>query len=312
MFTPNSRMDATTTRTRSKGKRPTKGLAALTMAGSLTMVLAATASPPATALPTPSESPKSAAAPKLKPSGESKTSRRPKASGKSTSSRKLAAAPTPTPTTTEAPTPTPSATATATATSDATVSSTTASTPTRTPHLRLPTLAELASRKCTPGSFFTINSFRPKNFFIPRTQTIDGPGGSVTASVRRQHRVYFEVEFELEKNLEKQREAQVTKDKLLDIFRRLVRLRNNMNPLIAEEHIVEVGHEYTHPITDGMYGHLWYRVFGYRLGFTQWFRVSSCGVHRVTAGVASVPARVEGWKYWETEHPTFQGHRIWK
>lgn len=124
--------------------------------------------------------------------------------------------------------------------------------------------------------------------------------------------MYFEVEFELEKNLEKQREAQVTKDKLLDIFRRLVRLRNNLNPLIAEEHIVDVGHEYTHPITDGMYGHLWYRVFGYRLGFTQWFRVSSCGVHRVSAGVASVPARVEGWKYWETEHPTFQGHRIWK
>ncbi|GAA4227977.1 hypothetical protein GCM10023075_32070 [Streptosporangium album] len=124
--------------------------------------------------------------------------------------------------------------------------------------------------------------------------------------------MYFEIEFEREKNLEKQKEDQVTKDKLLEIFRRRFQLRNNLNPLISEEHIVDAGHQYTHTITDGMYGHLWYRVFGYRVGFTQWFRVSTCGVRKVTAGIASIPARVEGWKYWETKHPVFRGHRIWK
>ena len=93
--------------------------------------------------------------------------------------------------------------------------------------------------------------------------------------------------------------------------RRLFRIRDMDSPLLAEEYIVETGHQYTQPITAGMYGNMWYRVFGYRLGFTAWRRVSTCDAFKITAGIANVPSRVEGWKYWETKYPMFRGHRLW-
>ena len=89
--------------------------------------------------------------------------------------------------------------------------------------------------------------------------------------------------------------------------RRLFRIRDMDSPLLAEEYIVETGHQYTQPITAGMYGNMWYRVFGYRLGFTAWRRVTTCDAFKITAGIANVPARVEGWKYWETKYPMFEG-----
>ncbi|OUC96023.1 hypothetical protein, partial [Streptosporangium minutum] len=54
----------------------------------------------------------------------------------------------------------------------------------------------------SPRNFFRFHDFEPRNFFVPRTHFIDGPGGSMTATVRRQHRVYFEVEIEREKGSE--------------------------------------------------------------------------------------------------------------
>ncbi|MGJ6962863.1 hypothetical protein ACSDR0_13230 [Streptosporangium sp. G11] len=83
-----------------------------------------------------------------------------------------------------------------------------------------------------------------------------------------------------------------------------------VNPLLAEEYIVETGHEYVQEITDGKYGNMWYRVFGYRVGFSAWREVYSCRVHKIAAGVASIPARVEGWRYWETDHPMYKGRRL--
>ncbi|MFJ2032847.1 hypothetical protein [Streptosporangium sp. NPDC087985] len=163
-----------------------------------------------------------------------------------------------------------------------------------------PSLREEAAKMCRPKFFFRINSFKPRNFFVPRTHFIDGPGGTMTATVKRQHRVYFEIELEKEKQIE------ISKDALLR------RLKNNFNPLVAEELIVETGHDYAQQITPGMYGNMWYRVFGYRVGFSAWRRVSDCGSHKVTTGIASVPARVEGWKYWETKHPMYKGRPLSK
>lgn len=161
-----------------------------------------------------------------------------------------------------------------------------------------PSLAEQARGKCRPRSFFRFHSFRPKNFFVPRTRFIDGPGGTMAASVVRQHRVYAEMELEREKVSE------------IETGKLIRQLRNDVNPLLAEEHIVETGHEYTREISDGMYGNLWYRVFGYRVSFTAWRQVYNCRVRKVTAGIANIPARVEGWRYWETRHPMFGGRRL--
>lgn len=159
-------------------------------------------------------------------------------------------------------------------------------------------LLEQARRKCKPRSFFRFHSFRPRNFFVPRTRFIDGPGGTMTVSVTRQHRVYAEME------IERERIGEIDRDELIR------QLRNLVNPLLAEEYIVETGHEYAREITDGKYGNMWYRVFGYRVGFSAWRELYSCRVRKVAAGVANVPARVEGWRYWETDHPMYKGRRL--
>ena len=163
-----------------------------------------------------------------------------------------------------------------------------------------PTLLDQAHKKCTPRSFFRFHSFRPRNFFVPRTRFIDGPGGTMTVSVVRQHRVYAELEVDREKISE------------IDRGELIRQLRNLVGPLLAEEYIVETGHEYVQEITDGKYGNMWYRVFGYRVGFSAWRQVYNCRVRKITAGVANVPARVEGWRYWETDHPKYKGRRLSK
>ncbi|MFI6883544.1 hypothetical protein [Streptosporangium canum] len=189
-----------------------------------------------------------------------------------------------------------------------------------------------ADRKCSPRNFFRFHDFEPRNFFVPRTHFIDGPGGSMTATVRRQHRVYFEVEIEREKNSEINRDRAGTRSRTtttttapnaagtttadanttsaVDTKNLIRRLRNNVNPLLAEELIVEAGHDYTQTISDGMYGNMWYRVFGYRVGFSQWRELTDCSRHKVVTGIASVPARVEGWRYWETKHPMYKGRKL--
>ncbi|MBB5130810.1 hypothetical protein HNP84_000498 [Thermocatellispora tengchongensis] len=153
-------------------------------------------------------------------------------------------------------------------------------------------------KRCRPDFFVKLDDLSPMNFFIPRTRFIDGPGGTITATVERETRVYAEIEIEREQQPELTRR---------DIIRRF---RLMINPLLAEEHVVRAGHQYTHEISKGKYGNLWYRVFGYRVGFTAWRQLGTCRLHRVTSGVASVPARVEGWKYWETDHPVFRGRRL--
>ncbi|GAA3424112.1 hypothetical protein ACWDUI_20700 [Streptosporangium sandarakinum] len=220
---------------------------------------------------------------------------------------------TPTPSVSETPSAAPSAAATPSASASATATSFAVSRSVVSPSPRpgRPHLRRGWDDICRPRFLFRIDQFHPRNFFLARTHFIDGPGGSVTATVTRQHRVYYEVEFEREKIQHRLRALEITRGPRLDREEVLRLIRNNLNPLIAEEYIVEAGHEYTHEISDDMYGHLWYRVFGYRVGFSAWFRTSTCRFHKVVAGIANVPARVEGWKYWETSRPVFHGHVLW-
>jgi hypothetical protein len=285
MSTPNSRMDSAGTRTRPKDGRSYKGMATLTLAGSLSVTLAATLSTSAVAS-----------------QHDTSASLKRQASTPIVSGLQLP----PTPPPTVSPAPSPTASPTASSTSQAT------STATLNRHRRL----------CKPKIFFKFHYAYPRNFFVPRTRFIDGPGGEMNVSVNRQHRVYSEIELEHEFNPEVERRKDLTDERevtagdvvtranVVRSARRLFRIRDMDSPLLAEEYIVETGHQYTQPITKGMYGNMWYRVFGYRLGFTAWRRVTTCETHRVTAGIANVPARVEGWKYWETKHPMFRGRRL--
>lgn len=167
--------------------------------------------------------------------------------------------------------------------------------------------------RCSPHLFFKVHSLSPRNFFLPRTNFVDGPGGTVTASVTREHEVRAFLETENER-----RRAVSTNEPLTLVepitTREVVHEMRRMGlPHLEERHMVFTGHEYSREITKGMYGHLWYRVFGYRIGWSAWQVMGTCRDVRVASGFANIPARVEGWRYWETKYPTFKHRRLpWK
>ncbi|MEU7002858.1 hypothetical protein [Nonomuraea sp. NPDC046570] len=154
--------------------------------------------------------------------------------------------------------------------------------------------------RCSPRFFYKVHRLSPRNFFIPRTRYIDGPGGEMTVSITREHEVLAFLETE------KERTRQRTKGDLVRSLRQLG------IPHLEERHMVFSGHDYTRTITKGKYGNMWYRVFGYRIGYSTWRVLGTCRRVRVGTGIANVPARVEGWRYWETDHPIFRGRRIFR
>ncbi|MEV4160700.1 hypothetical protein [Nonomuraea dietziae] len=153
-------------------------------------------------------------------------------------------------------------------------------------------------RRCKPRLFYKIHRLSPRNFFVPRTRFIDGPGGSMTASVERESEVLAYVETGSE------RERSLTTGDLVRSLRRAG------VPHLEQRHMVLAGHSYTREISKGMYGNMWYRVFGYRIGWSSWSVLGSCRHIKVASGIANVPARVEGWRYWETKHPQYKGRRL--
>ncbi|GAA1702763.1 hypothetical protein [Nonomuraea bangladeshensis] len=157
---------------------------------------------------------------------------------------------------------------------------------------------------CTPRIFFKRGHISPRNFFLPRTRYTDGPGGSMTVSVTREHEVLAFLETEKE---------WVRTSNPIEPGEVIRALRKNGIPHLEERHMVFTGHEYTREISDGMYGNMWYRVFGYRIGWSAWSVLSTCRHVEIASGIANVPARFEGWKYWESKHPSYKGRRLpWK
>lgn len=171
---------------------------------------------------------------------------------------------------------------------------------------------EDGGRNCRPHTFWRIHQMSPRNFYVPRTRYIDGPGGSITVSVTREHEVtaFLEAENEKQKTLSK------TFDKELgttpDTKTVVASIRRLGLPHLEERHKVFTGHDYTREISDGMYGNMRYRVLGYRVGWSAWSVLDTCDRHRVARGIANVPSRVEGWRYWETKHPKFRGRILSK
>ncbi|MFI7700497.1 hypothetical protein [Nonomuraea sp. NPDC049480] len=245
---------------------------------------------------------------------------------------------------------------------------------------------------CGPRIFFKRKYLSPRNFFVPRTRFIDGPGGSMKVRVEREHEVkaYLLTENEKQKIVRDERGTQtttekgtqttaekgtetttergaettaekgkeITKERTVEIpadmateteratkttaesetaaaaesetdsasksetdsanksetgftTKEVVRVLRRMGlPQLEQRHKVFVGHEYTQEISKGMYGNMWYRVFGYRIGWSAWSVLRTCRHVEITSGIANVPARVEGWRYWETRHPMFKGRRL--
>jgi hypothetical protein len=255
---------------------------------------------------------------------------------------------------------------------------------------------------CRPHIFLKAKYLSPRNFFIPRTRFIDGPGGSMTVRVEREYEVkaFLQTENEKVKEFRDEKGAETTIEKGTEttiekgtettiekgtettaekgtettiekgtetttektiefpvdtatkaITKRetdtaaeletesanksetestnksetestnkseteftveevIHRLRKMGLTHLEQRHKVLVGHEYTRDVSKGMYGNMWYRVFGYRIGWSAWSVLRTCRHVEVAAGIANVPARVEGWRYWETRYPMFKGRKL--
>ncbi|MER6006201.1 hypothetical protein ABT120_47190 [Nonomuraea angiospora] len=152
--------------------------------------------------------------------------------------------------------------------------------------------------RCSPRTIFKADWLSPRNFTVPRTRYIDGPGGKMRVSVTREHQVRASIEtFDI-------RPAAIS---IGDLVRGLQRMGL---PHLREEYKVFAGHEYKREVSKGMYGNIWYRVAGYRIGWSAWSVLGTCRHVQIDSGIANVPARVEGWRYWETRHPQFKGRRL--
>lgn len=197
---------------------------------------------------------------------------------------------------TPSPRPTPTPTPTPTETPDDTETEEPEATPTPTPHRHLKwDFKEEADHRCNPRTFFKVHGLSPRNFYIPHTRFVDGPGGTMTVSVTREYEVLAFLETESEKQID------LTTG---DVVRHLRRLGI---PHLEERHMVFAGHEYSREISKGKYGNMRYRVFGYRVGWSAWSVLGTCRHRFIDRGIANVPARVEGWRYWETKRPKFKG-----
>ncbi|WP_283135845.1 hypothetical protein [Rhizohabitans arisaemae] len=166
-------------------------------------------------------------------------------------------------------------------------------------------------RRCFARTFFKIDSLAPRNFNVPRTRYVDGPGGSMTVSVTREHEVRAFMEHEYEKQVDVSETTHEFKNDLNISDEELVRhFRKQLTPHLELRHMVFTGHEYTHRIRKGMYGNMWYRVRGYRIGWSAWSVLGTCRQVKIISGIANIPSRLEGWVYWETRRPWCQGRVI--
>ncbi|WP_176993080.1 hypothetical protein [Nonomuraea jiangxiensis] len=221
-----------------------------------------------------------------------------------TPTQKARKTPTPTPKPTRTPTPTPTETETPAASGASAEADTTA----RGPFFRRlrPRLnVHLGDGRCDERLFYKVNHLSPMNFFLPRTRYIDGPGGSMTVTVTREHEVTAFLETESERQDSISRPLIVTPTITAgELVRNLRRLGL---PHLEERHMVFSGHEYTRDITENKYGNMWYRVFGYRVGWSAWSVLGTCRHVLIDKGLANIPSRVEGWRYWETDRPRFKG-----
>lgn len=154
-----------------------------------------------------------------------------------------------------------------------------------------PALGPDGGSRCAPRVDVEIDRLAPRNFYVPRAHYIDGPGGLMRGTVTREHNVIA--------SFGRGRDAQ-TSITIDDLVRELHTLGFQH---VEARHKVFAGHEFRREISKGRYGHLRFRVLGYRVNWSAWSVLGTCRRVKIDSGVASVPARAEGWRYRETRRP---------
>jgi hypothetical protein len=142
-------------------------------------------------------------------------------------------------------------------------------------------------KSCPEETVYTVKSKQVVSYWVPGTNFVDGKGGTVQGRV--------------EKSWTKSATVEASADVSVGVLWATVKAQ--VSKSVTKSNTVTVGHWYSHDIPAKKYGHLRYRVIGYKVLFWK-VRVSrNCKEKLLDAFYGTFPTDKEGWKYWSTTKP---------
>ncbi|WP_030175112.1 hypothetical protein [Spirillospora albida] len=144
-----------------------------------------------------------------------------------------------------------------------------------------------AAKGCPTEIYYKVKSKKVVNYWVPGTHFVDGKGGEITGKVDRS--------WTKEAKLEVGAEASVKAV--------WATVKGSVSKSATKSNTVTVGHWYKHKISKNRYGHIRYRVIGYKVLFEKRRVRPNCSEVVLDAFYGNIPTSKEGWKYWETKRP---------
>ena len=143
------------------------------------------------------------------------------------------------------------------------------------------------AKACPPDVYYKVKSKKTVSYWVPGTHFVDGKGGKVTGKVERSYTKSATLEAGAEAS----------------IGAVWATVKANVSKSATKSNNVTVGHWYEHQISKNRYGHIRYRVIGYKVLFEKWRTQGNCKDKFLDAFYGNIPTTKEGWKYWETKQP---------
>ncbi|MEU9839981.1 hypothetical protein AB0C69_12245 [Actinomadura sp. NPDC048032] len=144
-----------------------------------------------------------------------------------------------------------------------------------------------SSRVCPTDVFYKVGSKKVVSYWVPGTHFVDGKGGKITGKVERSYTKTASLEHGAEVSLSAV----------------WATVKASVSESATKSNNVTVGHAYEHKISKNRYGHIRYRVIGYKVLFEKYRTRRNCTDQLLTAFYGNIPTTKEGWKYWETKRP---------
>ncbi|MBO2454428.1 hypothetical protein J4573_45585 [Actinomadura barringtoniae] len=144
-----------------------------------------------------------------------------------------------------------------------------------------------AAKSCPEETYYTVKSKKAVNYWVPGTNFVDGKGGEVTGKVDKS--------WTKSATLEAGAEA--------SIGALWLTVKGHVSKSATKSNTVTVGHWYSHKIPKGKYGHLRYRVVGYKVLFWKMQETRKCKEKLLDAFYGNIPTEKEGWEYWSSKQP---------
>ncbi|WP_141580919.1 hypothetical protein [Actinomadura sp. WMMA1423] len=143
------------------------------------------------------------------------------------------------------------------------------------------------AKSCPPDIYYKVKSKKVVSYWVPGTHFVDGKGGKVTGKVERS--------WTKSATLEAGAEASISAV--------WASVKVQVSASATKSNNVTVGHWYEHKISKRKYGHIRYRVIGYKVLFEKHQTLGNCKDRFLDAFYGNIPTTREGWKYWETKQP---------